>query len=206
MAPNSSSVVRFPGDQVLYSIPNWDELTELTFQVSLQIKEDGHHFPILVTLAKGGFPLARILADFLQIPVILSIGVRFYTDIGTHAQVPEVYQDIAPLESIAGKEVLLFDDVADSGISLEFAKDYLEKSGAGKVTTSTLYYKERSKVVPEYFGQQTSDWVVFPFEAMETVRYLQLRWTYVGIDQSEQHQRLLQLGVKEHWLAEFRTK
>ncbi len=201
MAPVSSSIVRFPEDQVVYSVPNWEELTELCFQVSLQIREDSHVFPVMVTLAKGGFPLARILADFLHIPLIVSLGVHFYTGIGTRAATPEVYQDIAPLETIRGKDILLFDDVADSGESLLFAKEYLMSSGAGSVTTSALFYKEKSKIIPDYWGNLSSEWIVFPFEAMETHSYLATRWTEEGVEKPEQQQRFMQLGLKEKWLA-----
>lgn len=201
MASASSSIIRFPGDSVVYSVPNWDELTELAFQLSLQISADGHRFPVMVTLAKGGLPLARILADFLHIPVILSIGVSFYTGIGTRATTPQIYQDISPLETIRGKSVLLFDDVAESGESLIFAKDYLKVSGAEEVITSSLFYKEKSKIIPDYVGQHTNEWVVFPFEAMETHAYLSARWQQDGVPQAEQHQRFLQLGLREHWLS-----
>lgn len=201
MAPASSSQVRFPDDTVVYSVPNWDELTELVFQVSLQIREDGHRFPVMVTLAKGGFPLARILADFLQIPLIVSIGVHFYTGIGIRSSTPQIYQDISPTETVRGKDILLFDDVADSGESLLFAKEYLLATGAGTLTTASLYYKEKSKIVPDYYAQVTSDWVVFPFEAMETVKYLSARWQQESVPDADQHQRFLQLGLKEAWLA-----
>jgi hypoxanthine phosphoribosyltransferase len=156
----------------------------------------------MVTLAKGGFPLARILADFLQIPLIVSMGVHFYTGIGTRAATPEIYQDISPLDTIRGKNILLFDDVADSGESLLFAREYLLASGAGKVVTSALYYKEKSKIVPDYFGQLSAEWIVFPFEAMETHRYLSQRWRTEQVAAAEQYQRFLQLGLRESWLAE----
>jgi hypoxanthine phosphoribosyltransferase len=200
MALHSSSSVSFPDDTVSYFVPNWDELMELSFQLSVQISEDRQLFPVMVTLAKGGLPLARILADFLQIPCIVSMGVRFYSGVDQRFQMPQIYQDIAPSDSIRGKKVLLFDDIADTGESLLFAKEHVQNLGAAEVVSATLFYKERSKVVPDYFSQQTSDWVVFPFEAMETVRYLSTVWDRSGVLQAEQRQRFLQLGLREHWL------
>ena len=174
---------------------------ELSFQLSLQISEDRQLFPVMVTLAKGGLPLARILADFLQIPFIVSMGVQFYSGVDERFQMPQIYQDITPSDSIRGKKVLLFDDIADTGESLIFAKEHLNTLGAAEVVTASLFYKERSKVVPDYFGHQTTDWVVFPFEAIETVRYLSTVWDKSGVSAAEQRQRFLQLGLREHWLV-----
>lgn len=202
MALAFSSTVRFPDDKVVYFVPNWDELTELCYRVSLELKEDGHRFPVMVTLAKGGLPLARILADFLQIPVILSMGVHFYTGIDTKLATPEIYQDISPADTLRGREILLFDDVADSGESLLFAQEYLMAQGASSVVTSALFYKEKSKIVPDYFGQLNNNWIVFPFEAIETVRYLSARWQTQNIPPAEQYQRFLKFGIQEHWLTE----
>ncbi len=173
---------------------------ELSFQLSLQISEDRQFFPVMVTLAKGGLPLARILADFLQIPFIVSMGVQFYSGVDERFQMPQIYQDITPSDSIRGKKVLLFDDIADTGESLIFATEHLKNLGAAEVVTAALFYKERSKVMPDYFGQQTTDWVVFPFEAIETVRYLSTVWDKSGVPAAEQRQRFLQLGLREHWL------
>jgi hypoxanthine phosphoribosyltransferase len=58
--------------------------------------------------------------------------------------------------------VLIIDDIADTGITLEKFKEF---------DCATLYYKPRSVVKPTYYVEEfkNSDWLVYPFERTEEV-------------------------------------
>ena len=64
---------------------------------------------------------------------------KFYAGIHQRLPEPQIYQDL-PID-VAGKHLLLFDDVADSGGSLKFVSDLLAERNAASVTMATLFYK-----------------------------------------------------------------
>jgi len=56
---------------------------------------------------------------------VASIGVKFYAGIDERLEQPLIYQDL-PV-SVRGERILLFDGVADRGISLQYTSEYLTK-------------------------------------------------------------------------------
>ena len=183
----------FLGDDAKYIIPSFTDLECLTYQLSEKIIADQNKFDLIVTLAKGGWAMTRSLVDFTQIDAIASIGVKFYIDIGKRLTEPRVYQDL-PL-SVSGKNVLIFDDVADSGGSLVFVKKLLEERDAQKVRTATLFYKPKSVIKPDYFAAQTAAWILFPFERVEMGQLLASKWQEQGIKPTEIKKRVDRLKL-----------
>jgi hypoxanthine phosphoribosyltransferase len=57
--------------------------------------------------------------------------------------------------------------VADSGVSLEFAVQYLRMKKPLEIAIGTLYYKPWSTLKPDYYVEETSSWIVFPHERFE---------------------------------------
>ncbi len=183
----------FPPDETTYIAPTWIEMEQLTHQVSKQIAQSNKPIDLIVTLAKGGWPMTRSLADFLQIDEIASIGVKFYSGINEKLPKPNVYQDL-PVD-VARKNILLFDDVADSGGSLQFVTELLNLRGVASVTTATLFYKEHSVVRPDHFAYTTNAWIIFPFEKREMGELLTQKWRTLEINQELVNQHLQAMGL-----------
>ena len=59
--------------------------------------------------------------------------------------------------------VLVLDDVADTGHTLQMVKEHLELGGI-EVRTATLFYKESSIIKPDYYIHRTNRWVICPWE------------------------------------------
>ena len=188
--------LKFNNDPVTYISPSWDEMNHLTFQVSKQIKKQGQIFDRIVTLAKGGWPMTRSLIDFSGIPEIASIGIKFYSGVNQRFDKPVIYQDI-PVP-IKDEKILLFDDVADTGESLIFTKKLLESRGAKEVKTATIFYKPHSKLKPDFFGEETTAWIVFPFEPFEMIKLIGGKWLKQGLSIAEITQRFKQFNFLEN--------
>jgi hypothetical protein len=65
-------------------------------------------------------------------------------------------------------KVLIADDVADTGATLELVKEFC----AGKVAEvrcAVLYEKPRSRVKCEYVWRRTDRWITFPWSAEDPV-------------------------------------
>ena len=194
----------FKSDGTLYIAPTWEEVADLCFDVAKKINESNGNFDELVTLAKGGWPMACSLVDLLDIKHVSSLGIKFYTGIGERMDTPEIYQELPG--SLEGKDVLLFDDISDSGKSLEYALGYLKRLKAKSVTTVTLFFKPNSGVEPDYWIHQTNAWIILPFEVRETVTNLKKKWSKLKIRKAEMIDRFKKLGFKEEEIKYFLEK
>ena len=192
----TNRTITFPHDPIKYEVLSWDHMTDLIFLVAEKIAADNLKFDRIVSLAKGGWPMARTLADFLEISEASSIGARSYSGIGEHTSVPEVYQG---MHDISGEDILLFDDLSDTGKTLEFINNYLLKRGAKSVTTATVYYKPHSVFKPDYYGKVTSSWVIFPYEILEASRLLTSKWQKQDMPEKEISTRLDSIGCQKSW-------
>ena len=191
----------FTGDPIEYLAPTWDDLDRLAFHISKKIIEDNLQFDRIVTMAKGGWPMARPLVDYVQVEEVASIGIKLYKGINEREAEPEVYQDI-PID-ISGETILLFDDVADTGETLAYVKQYLQGRGAKKIYTATLFYKPHSSIQPDYFAQETLAWIIFPYELRETMDVLVDKWESEGLDETAIIERFVTLGFKKRMVEYF---
>ncbi|MBP7842762.1 phosphoribosyltransferase [Candidatus Woesebacteria bacterium] len=191
----------FSNDPIQYLAPSWDDMDHLVFSISRKIIEDGLQFDRIVTMAKGGWPMARPLVDYIQANEVASIGIKLYKGIESRQAEPEVYQDI-PVD-IVGETILLFDDVADTGETLEFVKKYLEGRGVKKIYTATLFYKPHSSITPDYFGAETIAWIIFPYELRETMDVLVDKWESEGLNEATIVDRFETLGFKRKMIEYF---
>lgn len=193
--------ISFPEEDIKFSSVTWQELHELTFIVAKQVIESEVEIDRVVTLAKGGWTMTRALVDFLFIQNVASIGVRFYTGINERLDKPIVYQDL-PI-SIQGEKVLLFDDIADTGASLIFAKEYLESRGVESILTATTLYKPHSQLKPDFYGAETDTWVIFPYDVAEYIQRFANKWQEKGISILEIKKRLESLHFAENQIDFF---
>ena len=149
--------------------PSWDHIENLGFQLYMEIKNSGFQPTIMAGVSRGGLVPARILSDLFlaeEYKVTLAImQVGFYSGIDKTNKDPIIYQDLPG--HVYGKNILLVDDVADSGVSLDFAIQYLRMKKPAEIRVATLYYKPWSSFKPDFFIEETSSWIVFPHERME---------------------------------------
>jgi hypoxanthine phosphoribosyltransferase len=153
-----------------YVAPSWDEVYAMLLDLALKIRRSGFKADVIVGVSRGGWAPARILSDLLENTRTANIKIEFYTGLAKTATKPIVTQPISDV--IAHKNALVVDDVSDTGESLKVALGHLLKMGAASVKAVTIYYKPHSVFKPDYFAKLTSDWIVFPWERLETTRLL----------------------------------
>jgi hypothetical protein len=199
--PSTLKIHTFSDDPISFIAPTWDQLHALAFEMACEIRDSHHDFDRVVTLAKGGWPMSRSLADFLEVSEVQSLGLSFYKGVDDRKAKPTVYQDL-PI-SIENEHILLFDDVADTGESLLFAIDHLKQKGAQSITTATVFYKERSRIQPDFFSAQVGEWIVFPYELVETLKDVGTRWLAEGVSPQELAKRFESLHFPPDQVAYF---
>lgn len=124
----------------------------------------------IVGLSRGGLVPTRILSDILGVDTVGILGVKFYKAMGKATDFPKITQELTM--EMAGKRVLVVDDIADTGRSLVVAKDYLQRKGAGEIRIATLHYKPNSMFKPDYYVATTTAWIAYPWEIHEIEREL----------------------------------
>jgi hypoxanthine phosphoribosyltransferase len=146
----------------------WDGFGAATRAISRAIVADGFAPDVVVAIARGGLLPAGAIAYGLGAKNCGAINVEFYTGIGTVLDAPEVLPPELDMNYLDGRRVLLVDDVADSGRTLELAVRLLREKGAD-VRSVTIYTKPTTIIEPDYSFKSTDLWIDFPWSARGTV-------------------------------------
>jgi hypoxanthine phosphoribosyltransferase len=151
-----------------FEVPTWSQIYAMLFSQAEKIRGSGFKPDVIVGLTRGGWIPARVLSDLLEIPDLAVVRVEFYLGVAENRSEPVLTQGFSAV--VEGKKVLLVDDVADTGKSLQLAREHIRQKGATEVRIATVYRKPFSAVTPDYFEKETRRWVVFPWETTETLR------------------------------------
>ncbi|AGB15728.1 putative phosphoribosyltransferase [Halovivax ruber XH-70] len=150
------------------TITNWEYIYSLCRDVSEQVRRDTFEPDVIVALARGGWFAGRCLCDFLGLDDLTSLKMEHYVGAAEKADEPTVRYPM-PEGSVEGKDVLIIDDIADTGGSIEHAHEYVTDRGAGTVRTATLQLLGTSEFEPEYVGERLEEWawIVYPWNFIE---------------------------------------
>ena len=144
---------------------SWEQFGELVKQLIQQIRINincrGVPYGAIVGISTGGLVPTAVVANCLGIKPFI-VGVKYYKDVNLRMETPQIFEHMT--SSVHGKHVLLVDDVADTGKTLEVVSNYLYSKGAICVTMATLHYKPTSTVTPHVYVVTTDKWVVYPWE------------------------------------------
>jgi hypoxanthine phosphoribosyltransferase len=181
---------------ISYQYCSWSELGDDIFELSKKIIESGEKFDRVIALAKGGLTFSRSLVDYLNIEEVSSLHIEFYNSINSTNSLPVITQSI-PV-SLKNEKVLLFDDLVDSGKTMETALDYLKHRGVSSIKTAAFFYKPHTPLKPDFSVKEVNAWIIFPNEVRETVLELQNMWSQKGDQQEAIRTQLIQIGLPEN--------
>ena len=179
-----------------YVSPSWDRIYEMLVDLALKIRSSGFKADLIVGVSRGGWAPGRILSDLLENTHTVNIKIEFYVGIGKTARRPVVTQPLS--DDIAGKRVLVVDDVSDTGESLKVAVDHMRQKGAAGVKTVTVYYKPHSTFKPDFFADSTPEWIIFPWERLEATKLLIDEAATAGRDLDSVRKILRQCGIADN--------
>jgi hypoxanthine phosphoribosyltransferase len=131
---------------------------------------------VLVCVLKGAFIFLSDLVRCLRIPVEIDfVRLASYGAKMTSSGTIEITKDIeTPIE---GKDVLIIEDIVDSGRTLQFLRDRLSLSSPRTVRVCALLNKQARREVEidaDYVGKQIEDVFVvgYGIDFREAYRYL----------------------------------
>ena len=137
--------------------------------------------PLFVGVLKGCFIFMADLVRAAQFKSELEfIGVSSYHNGTKSSGVVQITRDLQ--EDINGRDIIIVEDILDSGNTLVFLKNYLMAKGAASITIATLLDKpsRREKAI-------TADYIGFVVPDEFVVGY--------GLDYAQQYRNMPYIGV-----------
>ena len=146
----------------------WSVFGEAVRELATGIAADGYRPDVVLGIARGGLPLAAGLAYALDVKETATINVEFYTGVGSRLPEPVVLPPSVDLAELAGREVLVVDDVADTGRTLAVVLGLCREAGV-RPRAVVVYRKPGTRLSPEYCWRETDRWIEFPWSALGPV-------------------------------------
>ena len=142
---------------------SWDRFAQLleTLISRLLDVHAAEPFDRVVGISRGGLPLAVPISHRLRVP-LTPVEIKSYKDDRSQGEV-QCETPLEVLQRCKGR-VLIVDDLADSGRTSDFLLRELPRITGAAFTLATLYWKRTSTVRPDYFVEEATCWIVFPWE------------------------------------------
>jgi hypoxanthine phosphoribosyltransferase len=154
-----------------------DERETLTYELfgtaarelAHQVADDGFEPDLILAIARGGLFLAGALGYALDVKNLFTMNVEFYTGVDERLDLPVVLPPTLDRVDITGSRVLVADDVADTGKTLELVRNFCSGYVA-EVRTAVIYEKPQTVVHADYVWRHTDRWINFPWSTLPPVR------------------------------------
>lgn len=168
---------------------SWKDVDRLSRQLAAKIDRS---FDVIVCIMRGGAVIGVILANELNIDRVLSIKVA------QNGQVTAVLPasstgNMSPYQGRCGEvivpmndldltdlKVLVVDDVLDSGESARLVMDDVRRRGANSVRLATLHIKSYSRFKSDYYMEEKTNWLFYPWMSTAELEQMQARLTGAG--------------------------
>jgi hypoxanthine phosphoribosyltransferase len=162
-----------------------DEVNAKISEIAAQISKDYAGKEVhLICILKGGVFFTCELAKRITVPVTLDfMSVSSYGDDTKSSGVVKIIKDLD--ESLAGKHVLIVEDIIDSGRTLSYLIEVLKQRGPADIHLCTLLDKPERRVKK----QVKVDYTCFTIPDEFVVGY--------GLDYAQRYRNLPYIGVVE---------
>ncbi len=162
---------------------SYDEYHNLIEKLAIKIHQSGWQFDTILCLARGGLRPGDILSRVLDKPLAIMSTSSYRLDAGTVQGNLDIARYITtPKGEIAGK-VLLVDDLADSGHTLQAVVQQITTRypTITEMRSAVLWTKALSIFTPDYSVEflPSNPWIHQPFEGYDSMRPEQLikKWS-----------------------------
>ena len=155
------------------TVTNWEYVYDRCRDVADEVKAADFEPDVVVALARGGWFAGRCLCDFLGLDDLVSLKVEHYVGTAQQREDPTVRYPLSE-GAVADKDVLVVDDIADTGRSLQTAADLVADRNPASVRTATLQLLDTSDHEPAFVGERLEEWtwVVYPWNFIEDMTEL----------------------------------
>ncbi len=132
-------------------------------QLAQQVADDGFQPDLILAIARGGLFVAGSLGYALAVKNLYVMNVEYYTGIDQRLDVPVMLPPHIDLIDHTQSNILIADDVADTGHTLDLVRNHCIAANVGEVRSAVVYQKSHSVVDCEYVWKHTDLWINFPW-------------------------------------------
>ncbi len=153
---------------------SYDEYHNLIEKLAIKVHQSGWEFDTILCLARGGMRPGDILSRIFDKPLAIMSTSSYRAESGTLQGSLDIARYITtPKGEIAGR-VLLVDDLADSGHTLNAVMNMLRNNYAPitELRSAVIWTKAVSVFTPDYSVDYlpTNPWIHQPFEPYDSMR------------------------------------
>ena len=137
---------------------------------------DDYQFNQIVCIAKGGLRVGDIFARLFDVPLAIMAAESYHGDKVKNSQGALIFSNsLAKTTPNLGNKVILVDDLADSGKTLEKSMEYLRHYHGffiEELKSAVLWVKGCSEYTPDYSVDLLPDnpWIHQPMEKYEALK------------------------------------
>ncbi|HEY1043678.1 MAG TPA: phosphoribosyltransferase family protein [Telluria sp.] len=157
---------------------SWDEYNRMIERLALKVYESGWKFDMVLCLARGGVRPGDVFSRIFDVPLAILSTSSYREEAGTKQGDLDIAKYMTMTKGPLAGNVLLVDDLADSGVTLRKVTQHLKDNftGVTEVKSAVLWVKGCSEIRPEYFLDELphNPWIHQPFEDYDGLRPHQL--------------------------------
>ncbi len=145
-------------------ILTWDMFGDASRELAQAIADDGYAPDLIMSIARGGLIPAGAISYALGIKNVHVMNVEFYTGVDERLPMPVMLPPVPQPVDLTGATVLVIDDVADTGGTLELVRKFCADT-VKEVRCAVIYEKSHSIVKSDYVWRRTDLWIDFPWSS-----------------------------------------
>ena len=155
---------------------SWQEIVDWTKTLTDEVMDSKFKPELLLAIARSGFVPGRLMSDFSGNTNLHALKVEHWLDTTAEDIEDAVIPHRTPLP-VADKQVLVIDDLVDTGRSALHTIQYCKNQGAKDVKLAVMIYLTNSELKPDFYTikQEEWFWFVFPWNRVEDLRNLSLK-------------------------------
>ena len=119
-------------------ILTWQTFGEASRELAQAIAADGFEPDLILSIARGGLFVAGSLGYALGVKNLHVMNVEFYDGVGSTLDMPVMLPPVPSAVDFSAKKVLIADDVADSGKTIELVWSFI-KDQVADVRSAVIY-------------------------------------------------------------------
>jgi hypoxanthine phosphoribosyltransferase len=146
----------------------WETFGGAARELAEVIAGDGFRPDLILAIARGGMFVAGALGYSLSVKNLYLMNVEFYNGVGSTLDMPVMLPPVPSAVDFSRKKVLIADDVADTGKTIELVRNFIAGQVAD-VRCAVVYEKPGSLVKCEYVWKRTGRWINFPWSTLPPV-------------------------------------
>ncbi|MDD1709174.1 MAG: phosphoribosyltransferase [Methanoregulaceae archaeon] len=149
---------------------SWEDAARLARLLAELLKDErGWQPDLVIAIGRGGYVPARVVCDELLTTHLSSIRLEHWGPAASRRENAIVKYPLAC--SAEGMDLLVIDDVTDTGETLSTAVSYLQQLKPSRIRTGVLHHKISSGFTPDFYAELVKDWrwIIYPWAVHEDI-------------------------------------